>query len=114
YNLTIQKKQHQERSDSLKQQWLGLLEKHKDYVEHTRDYHAKEDQINNLHEKAALKNLDKFHFEMINSSTDKGVHVKSWGNKALKTDLVMLLKTQDVRHVKPCLTIEGQVSIEWS
>ncbi|KAG0139938.1 hypothetical protein CROQUDRAFT_54006, partial [Cronartium quercuum f. sp. fusiforme G11] len=112
YNLNIQKKQHRERSQSLKQQRLGLLEKHKDYVKRERNYHSKQGQITKLHEKAVLKNPDELYFEMIKSSTDKGVHVKSRGNDALETDLVMLLKTQDFHYVKTCRTVEGQVNIE--
>ncbi|KAG0143631.1 hypothetical protein CROQUDRAFT_660976 [Cronartium quercuum f. sp. fusiforme G11] len=106
YKLDIQKKQHRERSQPLNRQRLGLLEKHKDYVKRARDYHSKQDRIKKLREKAALKNPDEFYFEMINSSTDKGVHVKSRGNKALETDLVTLLKTQDFNYVKTCRAIE--------
>ncbi|KAG0140679.1 hypothetical protein CROQUDRAFT_52872, partial [Cronartium quercuum f. sp. fusiforme G11] len=64
------KKKHQERFQSLNQKWLGFLKKHKYYDKHARDYHSKQDQINKLHEKAALKNLDEFYFEMINFSTN--------------------------------------------
>ncbi|KAG0139231.1 hypothetical protein CROQUDRAFT_700697, partial [Cronartium quercuum f. sp. fusiforme G11] len=114
YNLNIQTKQHEETSQSLNQQQLGLLKKHKDHVKHARDYHPKQDQIHKLHEKAAVKYLDEVYFGMINSSPNKDVHVESWGHKALETDLVMLLNTQDFQYVKTCQAIEGQVSIEWS
>ncbi|EGF97666.1 uncharacterized protein MELLADRAFT_84556 [Melampsora larici-populina 98AG31] len=106
YKLDIQKRQHRERAQPLQRERLGLLEKHKDYVKRARDYHSKQDRIKKLREKAALKNPDEFYFEMIKSSTEKGVHVRSRGNKALDNDLVVLLKTQDFNYVKTCRAIE--------
>lgn len=109
YKLDIQKRQHRERSQPLNRARLGLLEKHKDYVKRAKDYHSKQDRIKKLREKASLKNPDEFYFEMINSRTEKGVHIKSRGNKALDNDLVVLLKTQDFNYVKTCRTIEERV-----
>lgn len=54
---------------------LGLLEKHKDYVERARDYHRKEDALNVLRNKARDRNPDEFYFKMVNTETRNGVHV---------------------------------------
>ncbi|KAH9808191.1 small-subunit processome [Melampsora americana] len=106
YKLDVQKRQHRERAQPLQRARLGLLEKHQDYVKRARDYHSKQDRIKKLREKASMKNPDEFYFEMIKSSTEKGVHVRSRGNKALDNDLVTLLKTQDFNYVKTCRAIE--------
>ena len=67
--LNEQKKQHRERGAPAARAKLGLLEKHKDYVKRAKDFHAKEDRIKRLREKAALRNKDEFYFGMISSRT---------------------------------------------
>ena len=44
---------------------LGLLEKHKDYKLRAVDFHRKEDALQKMKEKAALKNPDEFYFNMV-------------------------------------------------
>ncbi|MBW0524435.1 hypothetical protein O181_064150 [Austropuccinia psidii MF-1] len=106
YKLNIQKRQHRERAQPLHRQRLGILEKHKDYIKRAKDYHSKQDRIHKLRQKASLKNPDEFYFEMINSRTENGVHIKNNGNHSLDTDLVKLLKTQDFNYIKTFKTIE--------
>ncbi|GAA5823535.1 hypothetical protein JCM11251_000670 [Rhodosporidiobolus azoricus] len=104
--LDLQKKQHRERSQPLHRQKLGLLEKHADYVKRARDFHSKEDRIQKLREKAAMRNKDEFYFGMIRSRTKGGVHMQSRGNEALPTDLVKVLKTQDAGYIRSQATME--------
>lgn len=107
--LDVQKKQHRERGQTLKRQKLGILEKHKDYVKRARDYHSKQDRLRRLQEKAASRNKDELYFGMIRSQTRKGVHVQQAENKALPTDLVKLLKTQDAGYIRTQRLIEEKV-----
>lgn len=60
---------HSERAQPTHRKKLGLLEKHADYVKRARDFHSKEDRIQKLREKAAMRNKDEFYFGMINSKT---------------------------------------------
>ncbi|GAA5923698.1 hypothetical protein JCM3775_000476 [Rhodotorula graminis] len=98
--LDLQKRQHRERAQPTHRKKLGLLEKHADYVKRARDFHSKEDRIQKLREKAAMRNKDEFYFGMINSKTKKGIHVQSRGNEPLPTDLVKVLKTQDATYIR--------------
>ncbi|GAA5897248.1 hypothetical protein JCM6882_001826 [Rhodosporidiobolus microsporus] len=104
--LDLQKKQHRERSQPLHRKKLGLLEKHADYVKRARDFHSKEDRIQKLREKAAMRNKDEFYFGMIKSRTKGGVHIQSRGNEALPVDLVKVLKTQDAGYIRSQATME--------
>lgn len=99
-----------ERSQPANRAKLGLLEKHADYVKRARDFHSKEDRIQKLREKAAMRNKDEFYFGMINSRTKKGVHMQSRGNETLDVDLVKVLKTQDAGYVRTVLSSEVKVS----
>lgn len=58
-----------ERAQPQHRKKLGLLEKHADYVKRARDFHSKEDRIQKLREKAAMRNKDEFYFAMVNSKT---------------------------------------------
>lgn len=107
--LDVQKRQHRERGQLQRRSRLGLLEKHKDYVKRARDYHSKQDRLKRLQEKAAARNKDEFYFGMVRARTQGGVHVQSRGNRALDTDLVRLLKTQDAGYIKMQRSIEEQV-----
>ena len=89
---------HQERSQPLARQKLGLLEKHKDYVIRAKDFHIKENAIKKLKQKAAFRNPDEFYFAMINSKTQKGVHIKERSNH-FDHDTLTLLKTQDQNYI---------------
>jgi len=58
---------HKERSQPAHRRRLGILEKHKDYVERAKDYHNKEKHLHNLRRKASMRNPDEFYFGMIHS-----------------------------------------------
>ncbi|KAJ4454968.1 putative Small-subunit processome; Utp11 [Paratrimastix pyriformis] len=79
---------HKERAQPAQRKRLGLLEKHKDYVERARDFHKKQTIIHNLRRKAAFKNPDEFYFGMVKSKLQDGVH------RELST------KTRTVQQVK--------------
>ncbi len=65
FKKALHTRAHRERSQPSNRTKLGLLEKHKDYVERARDYHAKERQIKGLRIKASQRNPDEFHHGMI-------------------------------------------------
>jgi len=103
------RKVHKERSQPAKRAKLGLLEKHKDYVQRARNYHKKEDRLRAMQEKASFKNPDEFYHKMINSSLKSGVHrdTKS-GGTALPNDTVKIMKTQDKGYVMIKKTAEAK------
>ncbi|RSH83567.1 uncharacterized protein EHS24_007255 [Apiotrichum porosum] len=96
----MSRRNHRERAQPLHRAKLGLLEKHKDYVHRARDYKSKKDRIKNLREKAAFRNKDEFYWGMVKGKTKGGIHIQDRGNEALSTDVVKLLKTQDLGYIK--------------
>ncbi|WWC70004.1 uncharacterized protein I206_103948 [Kwoniella pini CBS 10737] len=94
------RRNHKERSQPLHRAKLGLLEKHKDYVHRAKDYKSKQDRIKKLKEKAAFKNKDEFYFGMIKNQTKNGIASADRGNKSLDTDLVKILKSQDLGYIR--------------
>ncbi|KAK4688095.1 U3 small nucleolar RNA-associated protein 11, partial [Tremellales sp. Uapishka_1] len=97
---SLVRRNHKERAQPLGRARLGLLEKHKDYVHRARDYKSKQDRIRKLKEKAAFRNKDEFYWGMVKGKTKGGVAIADRGNEALSTDVVKILKTQDVGYVK--------------
>lgn len=97
---TLARRNHKERAQPLNRQRLGLLEKHKDYVHRARDYKSKQDRIRKLREKAAFRNKDEFYFGMVKGKTAGGVAIGDRGNESLSTDVVRILKTQDLGYVR--------------
>lgn len=102
----VQRRNHKERSQPENRKRLGLLEKHKDYVERAHAHHIKRDKLKRLREKAANKNADEFYTGMIGKKTQQGVRVDSRGNEALPNDVVALLKTQDAGYLRKQLVSE--------
>ncbi|KAG6333903.1 hypothetical protein ID866_5188 [Astraeus odoratus] len=97
---SLHRRTHKERSQLAHRARFGALEKHKDYVLRARDYHAKQDRLNRLRQKAADRNKDEFYFAMNKERTIDGVHVQDRGNTAMPMDMVKLLKTQDEGYVR--------------
>lgn len=97
---SIHRRNHKERSQLSHRTRLGILEKHKDYVQRARDYHSKHDRLTRLKQKAAERNKDEFYFSMTRERTTGGVHIKDRGNEALPVDIVKVLKTQDENYVR--------------
>ncbi|MCJ1246956.1 hypothetical protein MMC30_004167 [Trapelia coarctata] len=97
----VQRRNHKERAQPLERQKWGVLEKHKDYSLRAADYNAKKARLKALRQKAAERNPDEFHFAMMSSKTDNhGRKITDRGNKALSTDTVKLLKTQDAAYLR--------------
>ena len=65
-------RKYKERAQPQHRAKLGLLEKKRDYKERALNYHAKEDTLNKLREKAALKNPDEFYMKMGKSKIVQG------------------------------------------
>ncbi len=63
----VPQKTHKERHQPGKRQKLGLLEKHKDYVQRAKDYNKKQATIKKLEQKAAFRNPDEYYFKMVNT-----------------------------------------------
>ncbi|KAK0560274.1 hypothetical protein OC844_003869 [Tilletia horrida] len=96
----IQRRNHKERSQPSHRKKLGLLEKHKDYVQRAKDHHEKRDRLKRLREKAEMRNKDEFYFGMIRSRTSEGVHVQERGAPVLDNDTALVLKTQDAGYLR--------------
>ncbi|MCJ1403449.1 hypothetical protein MMC11_006672 [Xylographa trunciseda] len=97
----VQRRNHKERAQPLERSKWGVLEKHKDYSLRAKDYNAKKARLKALRQKAAERNPDEFHFAMMSSSTHNGgQRVADRGNKALSTEVVKLLKTQDAAYLR--------------
>jgi U3 small nucleolar RNA-associated protein 11 len=114
---SLHRRNHKERSQLANREKLGSLEKHKDYVLRARDYHSKQQRLQQLRERAASRNKDEFYFGMNKERTmvrsaasllyhgmlylvQGGVHVQTRGNKALPVDIVKALKTQDENYLR--------------
>ncbi|CEH18529.1 Uncharacterized conserved protein [Ceraceosorus bombacis] len=96
----VHRRQHKERGQLNRRKNLGLLEKHKDYVERARDYNSKKERLKRLGQKAMDKNEDEFYFGMIKSRTEGGVHIANREtSQVLPRDEVALLKTQDSAYI---------------
>ncbi|CAG8592622.1 7344_t:CDS:2, partial [Acaulospora colombiana] len=94
----LQRRNHKERAQPHSRTKYGLLEKHKDYVLRAKDYHAKQEMLNKMREKAYFRNPDEFYFKMINSATKDGIHVER--NSTFSGDIIKMLKSQDLNYVK--------------
>ncbi|KIW09048.1 uncharacterized protein PV09_00939 [Verruconis gallopava] len=99
----VHRRNHKERSQPHGREKWGLLEKHKDYALRAKDHKEKQKRLKILKEKAALANPDEFSFRMISTRTINGQRIADRGNKALSTDVVRILKTQDVGYVRVML-----------
>lgn len=91
---------HRERSQPAQRaRKYGLLEKHADYKQRAVDYHKKQDTINRLQLKAALKNPDEYYTGMHNAQTVNGKHaVRRTGAKYTEVQR-KLMKIQDINYL---------------
>ncbi|RWA14860.1 hypothetical protein EKO27_g131 [Xylaria grammica] len=108
----VNRRVHRER-DQLKDRKnrYSLLEKHKDYRLRAQDHNRKKAQLKSLRKKAEDRNEDEFYFGMLSRkgpATALSSGSKKWdgtvagdrGNKSLDTDVVRLLKTQDMGYIR--------------
>lgn len=112
----IHRRNHKERAQPGHRRKLGLLEKHKDYVERARDHHSKQERLQRLQQKAALRNPDEFNFGMIKGAPADlfrraGRHVErrtSADARPLPNDLVAILKSQDLGYIRSAIRSEAK------
>ena len=98
---------HKERAQPKSRMKLGLLEKHKDYVERAKDFHKKADYLKVLRKKASERNPDEFYYHMHNSKLKNGKHHEIHDG-SLDQDTVKLLKTQDLRYINHKKSIDSK------
>lgn len=99
---------HKERAQPQSRSQLGILEKHKDYKERSKDYHNKQRKLSQMKERASFRNPDEFYFGMKKTKVIDGKHSKT---RQAKQDLVdqrigknqesiKLLKSQDLSYIR--------------
>lgn len=97
---------HKERSQPQSRTHLGILEKKKDYGLRARDYHQKQDRLQVLRRKAAMRNPDEFYFGMNRAGVKDGVHRKleevrqKEMEDTIGADAVKMMKGQDLSYVR--------------
>uniref|UniRef100_A0AAV1TDB4 U3 small nucleolar RNA-associated protein 11 n=1 Tax=Peronospora matthiolae TaxID=2874970 RepID=A0AAV1TDB4_9STRA len=95
----VKRREHKERGQLRERRKLGLLEKHKDYVQRARDYNQKQKRLTTLRLKAALRNPDEFNRRMLSTRTESGVHVSTHNHlHQLDSEALRTLKTQDLAY----------------
>lgn len=94
----VHRRVHLERPQPKTRKNLGYLEKHKDYVKRAKDFHQKEDAIQQLHRKAYFRNEDEFAFRMKSHFQDKDGHARKKKAHLTKEEL-QLADSQDARYV---------------
>ena len=97
---------HKERSQPQRRAHLGFLEKKKDYIVRAKDYHRKEDRINAMKQRAAMRNPDEFYFGMHNAQVKDAKHRKTEEaerrifEEQVGVDTVRIMKDQDLSYVR--------------
>lgn len=106
----VQRRNHRERAQPEERAKWGLLEKRKDYKLRAADHKLKKRKINALKQKASERNEDEFYFGMMSSTSKGGIKQSTRGDdnsggggKALDTDVVKLMKTQDQGYLRTML-----------
>jgi U3 small nucleolar RNA-associated protein 11 len=69
FKNAVRRREHRERSQPAARERFGLLEKHKDYQQRSRNFHNKEKRLADLRKKAENRNPDEFYFKMLSSGT---------------------------------------------
>jgi len=99
----VKTREYKERSQPQARAKLGFLEKKQDYKIRAKDFHRKEDTIQKLRQKAALRNPDEFYFNMNKAKTVKGHHVLERGKNRSHEERLKI-KEQDLNF----LNMKGQ------
>ncbi|QRV97187.1 U3 small nucleolar RNA-associated protein 11 [Ceratobasidium sp. AG-Ba] len=97
---SLHRRQHKERSQLAHRSKLGLLEKHKDYVQRARDYRSKRDRLRTLRAKVETRNKDEFYFGMNKKKTRGGIALAERETEAMGEEMVKVLKSQDEGYLR--------------
>jgi len=101
-------KPHRERAQIEEREYLGFLEKKKDYAARARDFKGKQLRLKSLKRKALERNPDEFYWNMTKTKlTDDGVHeLDNPQEQVLTTEQQNLMETQNIGYVRWKLQIE--------
>lgn len=94
----IKRVTHKERGQLEGRKKLGMLEKHKDYVERANDYKKKRKTLSTLKKKADERNPDEFYHHMYNSKVKDGRH-EEINRSELSGETLHLLQSQDLGYL---------------
>lgn len=100
--LKSKQRNHHERAQLGSRNFLGLLEKKKDYKLRANDFHKKQNLLSALRKKAMEKNPDEFYYKMISSKLEDGVHRanrEAWDVEVTEEQRKMM-RTQDLKYVE--------------
>jgi len=101
-------KPHRERAQIEEREYLGFLEKKKDYVARARDFKGKQARLKSLKRKALERNPDEFYWKMTKAKlTEDGVHeLDNPQEEVLTAEQQNLMETQNIGYVRWKLQIE--------
>lgn len=93
----LKRKSYKERLQPSERKRLGLLEKHKDYVERAKKHHEDVAELERLKREAEERNPNEFYFSMEHERTKAGIPIifeKKW-----TAEEELMLKTKDLSFV---------------
>ncbi|KAM3142223.1 hypothetical protein pb186bvf_005632 [Paramecium bursaria] len=97
-------RKYRERSQPIKREHMGLLEKHQDYKKRATNFQRKRDQLQKLQLKAALKNKDEFNFRMVKGKLKDDRHVDRDEDGEDKDKIMYEVRTQNQNLLKAAIS----------
>lgn len=99
FRNAVKRKTHKERSQPYSRLQLGLLEKHKDYVERSKLAHEKKDKLQKLKVAASFRNPEEYKKAMVHSKlNEKGQHVEE--EKPISAKEVFTNQTHNIAYLE--------------